>query len=313
MPALHSGSRRFGPAGYARFFHGLETDMPVAVPLALLVPMLLTAALGVFLPGLPLASAAWARSGRWEDVDWLPWLLCASYALLILLAPTSLNTDASELKHRHFILLYAVVGSWIVARAVQWISQRLRAGGRSGYLLWTASAALCLATVAFGRDNRPAKPDLQHMPWASAFFDVPLAPGIALTGSYIRTHSERGDLLVMSGAAMRGYMQSRQTELIGFADVATYLGRVELLEKQAGRKAALAAGRAAEVDGVVAAAGWSEACRRLNRMGVRWYVEDRTDAPHWDPTHQTAAFKAGAFAVYDAGAPSRGRCGAAGG
>lgn len=302
----------FGPASYARLFRGIEADMPVAVPLALLVPMLLTAALGVFLVGLPLVSAVWARSGHWEDVDWLPWLLCASYALLILLAPTSLNTDASELKHRHFILLYAVVGSWIIVRAVQWLSQWFRADGKTGYLLWTASAALCLATVAWGREHRPGKPDLQHMPWATAFFDVPLAPGIAQTGSYIRAHSERGDLLAMSGAAMRGYMQSRQTELIGFADVATYLGRAELLEQQAGRKAALAASRAAEVDGVVTAAGWREACQRLNRMGVRWYVEDRTDAPRWDPSHQTAAFKAGAFAVYDAGSPSRSRCGSAG-
>jgi len=111
---------------------------------------------------------------------------------------------------------------------------------------------------------------------------------------------------------MRGYMQSRQTELISFADVATYIGRVELLEKQAGQTGALAARRAAEVDDVVTAAGWGQACRRLHQMGVRWYIEDRTDAPGWDPSHETALFKAGAFAVYDAGSPSGSQCGLAG-
>lgn len=298
----------FGPADYLQFFHHAETSMPLAIPLALLVVMLLVATLGAFLIGLPLVTAVWARTGHWEDFDWLPWLLCAAYSLLILLAPTGLNTDASELKHRHFILLYAIVGAWSVTRITQWISQFAVRGRRVEYVLWSASAAMLVLTIALGRDVNPGKPSFIHMPWANGFFGVPVAPGIVQAGAYIRVHSERGDLMIMSGEAMRGYIQSRQTELISFADVATYLGRTELLEKQGGSASALAGRRAAEVNSVVTATAWATACHRLNQMGVRWYVENQPGLPNWDPLHSAAVFGAGEFAIYDAGSVSRSRC-----
>ncbi|WP_445146005.1 hypothetical protein [Dyella sp. Tek66A03] len=302
------GTLNFGPPDYLQFLQHTEASMPLAASLALLVAMLLAATLGVLLIGLPLVTAVWARSGRWEDFDWLPWLLCVAYSLLILLAPTGLNTDASELKHRHFILLYAIAGAWSIARSAQWASQFALNDRRVDYVLWPASAAVLLLTMTLGRDVNPGKPSLIHMPWASGFFDVPVAPGIAQTGAYIRAHSEQGDLMVMSGEAMRGYMQSRQTELIGFADVATYLGRTELLEKQRGIASTLASERAAEVNNVVTAAAWAAACARLNQMGVRWYVENQAGLPSWDPSHSEAVFSAAEFSIYDAGSEPRSRC-----
>ncbi len=301
----------FGPATYLRYFKHVESSMPVVAPLALLVLMLLAAALGAFLVVLPLVTLARARSGRWEDFDWLPWLLCTTYALLTLAAPTGLNTDASELKHRHFILLYAMVGGWSIACGLQWLSERMRRGRVTEYAWWLASAGVLMASMTWARDSNPAQPSLDHMPWARSFFGVPVAPGIVQTGAYIRSHSDRGDLMAMTGAAMRGYMQSRQTELIGFADVATYLGRSELLEKQGGAASALASQRGAEIDRMSMATSWGSACQRLNAMGVRWYVENQPELPRWDPSHSAAVYRAGDFVVYDAGSTSRSRCNAA--
>lgn len=298
----------FGPPRFLDFYHQQESWMPTALQLVLVVVLALMLGLAGFSVMLPVASVLWTRAHRWEMFDWFPWALCGSYALLILLAPTWLNTDASELKHRHFLLLYAAVGGWSVARALQLVT----------YVRWThvgverialAVFAIVIALVmVLGREAEPGRPDGRYIPWASKFYQSPNEPGLARAGAYLHGHAEPGDLLIMGGQAMRGYVMSRQTELVSVSDIAAYIGRVELLEKQGGNYAAIAAQRSADMGRVEAAGSWAEACGQLRSIGVRWYVENQPGLPRWDIGRAQAVLKAGDFGVYDAGTKAQSRC-----
>lgn len=298
----------FGPPRFLDFYHQQERWMPPALQLVLVAVLALLLALAGFSVMLPVVSLLWARAHRWEMIDWFPWALCGSYVLLILLAPTWLNTDASELKHRHFLLLYAAVGGWSVARALQLFP----------FLHWTHASVERMTLILFaliiglvmvvGRNAEPGRPASRYMAWASTFYGPPSEPGLARAGEYLRSHADAGDLLIMGGQAMRGYIQSRQTELVSFSDLATYIGRTELLEKQGGNYAALGARRSGDMGRIEAAGSWSEACRQLRAIGVRWYVENQAGLPKWDINRERAVLKVGDFGIYDAGSTAQSLC-----
>ncbi len=298
----------FGPPRFQAFYHQQEGWMPMALQLVLVLALALVFGLAGFAVILPVVVFLWVRARRWAEFDWFPWALCGTYVLLILLGPTWLNTDASELKHRHFLLLYAAVGSWCVARALQlvtvvaWDQAKVE---RVALLVFALTISLVMIG---GHRAEPGHPMVRYMPWAGTFYKSPNEPGLAQAGAYIHSHAVPGDLLMMGGQAMRGYIMSRQTELVSLADVAAYVGRVELLEKQTGPMADVAATRSAAVARVEAATSWPEACRRMREVGVRWYAENRQGLPQWDTGREHAAMNSGDFAVYDAGTRDQDRC-----
>lgn len=297
-----------GPQNYSQFFQRLVGSVPLPMTLVIGVLMILVATLGVFAIGLPVVTLIWARSGKWEDLDWLPWMLVGTYTLLLLLGPTGLNTDASELKHRHFILLYATVGAWTIARAIQCIGRPILVGKPQERIALIAFMVVVLLMVLLGRGAKPARPSLAHMPWANGFYDVRIEPGIAQVASHIRRHSTSGDTLMMSGFPMRGFLQSPLTELVSLSDVPAYIGQTELLEKKGGAMLSISATRSAEVEEIVTVRSWSAACHRMQKIGVRWYVESEAGLPRWDPSKSLAVFKAGEFALYDAGSAGQNDC-----
>ncbi|TBR36490.1 MULTISPECIES: hypothetical protein [Dyella] len=295
----------FGIPHLAATFHAWVASGHEFLALLIGPLLMLVAALGIWVLILPVMTIIQVRRRRWETADWLPWLLCATYTGLILLAPT-LNTDSSELRHRHFVLMYAIVVAWCFARAGECLPTFRAPSAELASL--GVSVLLVLVVMVVGRDARLGLPSLKHMPWATDFYGRPIAPGIAQAGTYLREHSQSGDILATSGQAMRGYMQSRQTELVSFADVPTYLGRVELLEKQDAASATLARERSAVIDGVVNADDWPGACARLAGASIRWFVVDQPHQPTWDPDHHSAVFQSGTFAIYDAGPAAARRC-----
>lgn len=296
------GALDAGPPRFLAFYNQQEAWMPVALQLVLVVLLALVLGLAGFAALLPVVTFLWVRARRWEAFDGFPWALCGAYALLILLGPTWLNTDTSELKHRHFPLLYAAVGAWCIARALQLVTAVAWDQPKVQRIVFAVFALVILGVMVGGRHAEPGRPPVRYLQWAGKYYDSPNEPGLAQAGAYIHSHAIPGDLLMMGGQAMRGYIMSRQTELVSLSDVAAYVGRVELLEKQTGAIAELAATRSAAVAGVEAATSWSEACRRMREAGVRWYAENRQGLPQWDTGRQRAVMNSGDFAVYDAGA-----------
>lgn len=294
------GMLGYGIATYSHFFYSVEEITPLAVTLIVGVPLLLIATLGALVVAFPAVTWAWARAGRWEDLDWLPWMLCGAYALLILIGPV-LDSDPSELKQRPFILLYALVGAWTFARAIELYGTPVLHKDRQERAVLGAFLVAVIVVIGLAKESKPARPFLARMQGAHRFYGVPIEPGLAKTASFIRSHSEPGDLVIMSGEALRGYIWSSLTELVSLSDVPTYIGRTEFLETQSAASLAIATKRTSEVSGIITAASWSIACHRMRQSGVRWYVEYQRDLPQWDPEKRIAVMRAGDFAVYDAG------------
>lgn len=303
--ALHSG-----PPKYLHFFQEIKGNTPLALVLILGVGMLFVATLGVFVIGLPIVAWLWARTGQWEDIDWLPWMLLGTYALLILLGPV-MDADPSELKQRHFILLYASVAAWTLARGVELANPATWDINRHQPATLSAFIAALLAIAVVGQDAKPARPLFDLMPGARRFYGVHIERGLAQVASYIRHHSQPGDLMIMSGNAMRGYIWSSLTELVSMADVPTYIGRTEFLEKEGGNALSIATKRSAVVDEITTAASWQMACDQMRKNGVRWYVEYQPNLPRWDPANRIAIMKGGDFVVYDAGLKAQSNCNSA--
>ena len=297
-----------GSPGSLKFYQTQAAWMPTAMLLPLAVSMIFVATLGVFAVALPLVTLLWIRAGKWEVFDWLPWALCGTYALLILLLPPALSSDPTDLKHRPFVMLYAVVGAWTIARTIQLLAFKTAASK------WTVRIALSVFAVAvplillIGHNSQPGRPSGEHMPWAANFFDSHVESGLVQVGTYIRENSEPGDLLIMPGQATRDHVTSELTELISLADVATYLGRTELMGVQSGPAAKIADKRSSEVNDLLAATSWREACQQMRRIGVRWYVENRAGQRLWDKAIERTAWKSGDFVVYDAGSKSQDGC-----
>lgn len=287
-----------GPTCYHDYVRNLRDEVSPVVAGSVGIGITFLAALGAFALAFPVVAWRWKRAGRWEGFDYLPVFLCLTFAWVAIAVP-ALGLEPSEFKQRHFLLLYAVVAGWTIARAVQLIHRRESfPPGAEGIAACGFAVAMLMVAVV-GRDNRPAQPLLAHMPWARVLFDVPIEPGVAQAAAYIRSQAEPGDVVMMSGPAVRGDLISPLVELVSMADVPAYLSRTDMLERKGGEWHKVARERGEQTEAIVSAGSWSEACNRMRDRGIRWYVEQREGWPRWDPDHTRAAQTFRGYRVYD--------------
>lgn len=272
-------------------------DAPRA--LLMLGPLLcLIASLGAAMIVYPLVLVLRRRASRLLPIDALPLLLMLVYLGLIWFAPTAGNGDLTEFKHRHFVLLYALVAGYGAARLGAW------AGARSAGLTTMLIVLVALVAMIANRDVNPARPRIASMPWGSDYFDRGVDVGLLPAAAFIRERSRRGDVLAMDLSASQADLNAPLAQLVALAGVPAYLARIDLQTRSACARA-LIAGRAQTVREVGAATQWESARERLRRDGVRWYVTPAGRAPGWDPTLKSAAFTSRGLAVYDAGSGGR--------
>ncbi|BCF98094.1 hypothetical protein PPGU19_026630 [Paraburkholderia sp. PGU19] len=294
---------RNGPEHLRLFFESLATH---SYGLALLVgiSMMLAAALGGFLIAYPIVAAWWCQSRRGEAIDLLPLLLCGSFALLWLIAPIPAASDASEYKQRHFILLYVLIGVWVIARLVQiGGSIELNTGGRR-WGGWIAFVGAIAATMVLGKNINPGEPTVEYMDWANHFYNLKITPGLAQVASFIRNNSKPGDTLAMAGDPVKDPLAGPLVELVSLSDVPAYLSRTDLLARKGGASATLANMRLRQIDQIVQSVDWTSACETMRRSGIRWYIRSDRSQRRWDAGNAQVAFQSGEFSVYDAGASS---------
>jgi hypothetical protein len=291
---------RNGPDHFRLSFESLLSH---SLGAALLVgtSMMLAAALGGFLIAYPVAAAWWCRSERREAIDLLPLLLCGSFLLLWLIAPVPAASDASEYKQRHFLLLYAMVGIWVVARMIQavgGIKLNTRTKRCVGWLVFMCAIA---AVMLLGRSVNPGEPAFRYMGWAKHFYNVKITPGLAQVARYIRDNSKPGDTLTMTGDPVNAELSGPLVELVSLSDVPAYLSRMDLLARKGGASVLLAKARLEQINKIVQSDNWASACETMRRTGIRWYVATDDTLPHWDAGKTNSVFREGMFSVYDAG------------
>lgn len=256
----------------------------VALPAGLL--LVFPVFLGVFTLLYPIA--LWLRHR--SAFDALPLLLLAGYAALMALAPIPANGDPTELTHRPFVLVYAVVAIWTVAVFVERVALR--------WVLAVAGAAL----VAWW----PLWPQAPRFSWGWNYYARTLAPGLLQAAGFLRREGKPGDVFAVQGL-QRGWEPIAQpgwvptdaaAELAALSGMPAYIARPYIHMAHGGERQLVALERHAALEAVAREARSSAALARLAALGVRWYVITGERGPIWDPQRDLAVFRDGTVAVY---------------
>lgn len=277
------------PTVYRGLYEGLTVlyGPQVAVPVGILLVFL--ACFSMFTFFYPASVWLARRSRGLEAIDAMPLALCVVYLLLIITAPLPPHGDATELAHRPFVLLYAVVAIWTVCGLVPWLEAR---GGWQERRIWLpllvcAALAVLWALHSTVRDWR----------WASAYR---VAEGLPPSARFMRDNWRPGDVMAVQGVRPGLVTTDLAIQLASMTGIPAYLARPFFHIVHGGRKQEVATRRYAELGAVAREPGAAAALERLRRLGVQWYVVAEKDrrGPRWDPERRQAAFVEGMVAVY---------------
>lgn len=235
-----------------------------------------------------------------ELMDLLPVMLIVAFLALTLFAPAAGTGDASEYKHRHFPLLYALVVVFTVCNFFARPPAAPDTGGRS-LLKYAALLAAFALVLVLGRDANPARPDVKTMPWAANFFDRPLTPGLLDAARYLKRESLPGDVLTTSKSWESPHPHSALIQSVSLTGLPTFIARPYLKAKRTACVRETAELRAAQLRKLGETKDWPRAKTLLRDNGVRWLLVPDAEEHEWDPSGKQAAFKSGNTLIYDAG------------
>jgi hypothetical protein len=259
----------------------------VAFPAGVL--LVFPAFLGIFTLLYPIA--LWLRHR--SAFDALPLLLIAGYGALMALAPVPANGDATELTHRPYVLVYALVATWTAAVLVQRIAVR--------WVLAVAGGAF----VASWPLNGPW-PEEPKFSWGWKYYARALTPGLAPAAAFLRREGKPGDLFAVQGL-QRGWTPRLRpgwvptdvaVELVALSGMPAYLARPYIHMARGGERQLEAQEREAVLEAVARETQPPAALARLAALGVRWYVVTGEPGPVWDRELALAVFRDRRVAIY---------------
>jgi hypothetical protein len=292
----------FGPLPYLEAIQRTANDWGNAAAALPAAALLLLATLGVWTAIFPVLFSwlAWRR--KLVAADGVPAFLCCAYVLLIFWAPAAQSGDLGEYKHRHFVLLYAIIVLWTL----------LRLGRLSQDIAWRSKAyAACAAALGPAvlvfllvaeRNVDPARP-LESLEWASSFYDVHIDPGIAQAADFIRARKRQGDMIAVDTVSAQSSELGPASELSSLTDMPIYVGRAELEGQREPQVAHLVEARLGDVRSVETSRTGPEAFDILRAHGIRWYVTLAPQLPVWDRDHHATTYKSGSVSVYETASP----------
>lgn len=274
---------------YAGWYEFLLQHYGASIALPLGVLLVFPAFLGIFLLLYPLA--LWLR--RRSAFDVLPLVLLAGYAALMALAPIPANGDPTELTHRPFVLVYAVIAIWTAAVLIEGVALR--------WVLALAGAAF----VALWLHIDPW-PEAPKFSWGWNYYARALTPGLPAAAAFLRREGRPGDAFAVQGLqqgwapiAQPGWVPTdAAAELAALSGMPAYLARPYIHMARGGERQLEAQERQAVLEAVARETQPAAALARLAALGVRWYVVSGERGPAWDPQLALAAFRARRMAVY---------------
>ena len=299
---LHFVHRRQEPTAYQGLYRGIETEFGEGVGTAAGILLVYPASLGVLVLLYPVTLALMRGRLQLAGVDGFPISLLATYAAVLLVAPIPAHHDATDLTHRPFVLLYAVVAAWTAAMLVRWLSEQ----GRHGKRLWqtlligTAIALPFLWTHA----AEMARPKFY---WSRPFAAHTISPELLAAAEFLRNTARPGDIFAAAPVTTREVGIDAPTELVALSAVPAYLVRYWIHEVFGGSSRIAARNRYVELVDVARARDPEQAMQRLAGLGVRWYVTTDPGEPKWDASHGRAIWARGEVAIYDSTAPQPAR------
>jgi hypothetical protein len=284
------------PTAYRGWYAKLldESGRAVAVPLGVLA--VFVAALGVFTIVHPIALILTARARSLTAADLVPVALVVAYLLLMITAPLSAHGDPTELTHRPFVLLYAIVAVWSAAALTEWAKERLRWPERKVFAT-AMSVSVLAALLVWPAAGLLARPKFM---WGWHHLTLKLDVGLLESAAFLRSHSRPGDTFAVSDLRLGWVATDTATQLQSLTGIPAYLSRPFVRMTQGDAHAVEALRRYGSLARVRDAAGLDDALDQLRTLGVDWYVvADREErGPRWDPQRQHAVFVQGMVAVY---------------
>jgi hypothetical protein len=269
---------------YHTWLPGLGAAAAIAAGTLLLIP----AILGVFVLLYPVSVLLLHRARRLERHDIVPAAVLVTYLLLVLAAPVPPHGDATELPHRPFVLVYAVIAVWTAAGFARWADGY---GGWRNARVRIAVLVLAALTALLGvwytvRDVR------LHRTYE-------VAAGLPQAARFLRAHAQPGDTFAVQGLARGPVYTDHAVQLVALTGMPAYLS-VPYMRATLGGQAEEVRARYEALAGIAQEKDQQAARARLRELGVRWYVVvDKAGGPRWDRARGQAAFSAADTAVYD--------------
>ena len=292
----------FGPPAYLDAIQTIADNWGNAAAALPAAALLLVAALGLWAVIFPALFAWLALRRRLLAADSVPALLCCAYALLIFWAPVAPNGSLGEYKHRHFVLLYAIVVLWTLLRLGRFapdIASRSKACAACAAALGPTALVLLLIIE---RKVDAARP-IDSLEWAKSLYDVHIDPGLAPAAGFIRAQRHHGDIIAIDAASAQSSLFGAASELSSLTDMPIYVGRAELEGHREPQVAELVEARLADVQNVGRSRTGAEALGILRVHGIRWYVALAPQLPVWDRNGDGATYKSGSVSVYETSSP----------
>jgi hypothetical protein len=277
------------PTAYAGWYSGLleSYGRGIAVPAGML--LILPAALGIFVLLYPASAFLAHRFGGLRGIDVVPAALVVGYVLVMIAAPIPAHHDATELTHRPFVLLYAVLAIWTVATLVKLLAARgvphlwrvlLLASGVALPLVWPQTGVLG---------------ELPKFDWGRQHYAYTVNEGLPQAATFIRHRSRPGDVIAVEGLAPGWVATDVATQLSSMTGVPAYISRPFI---HAGQRQEVALKRYFALKRVAAEESVPAALASLRELGVSWYVVVGKGGPRWDRGRGQAAFGEREVAVY---------------
>jgi hypothetical protein len=253
------------------------------------VLLIIPACLGIFLLLYPASVVLSWRADRLTAIDAVPLVVFVCYLLLVLTAPVPAYGDATELTHRPFVLLYAVVAVWTAAQFAQWISAQGGLGAPRIRLALLFAVALSVFAVL--------RYTVSDWRWR---YSYAVAQGLPEAASFMRSHWRPGDTLAAQGIRASLATTDLAIQLASMTGIPAYIALPFMQSARGGAYAKTAAERYVALQRVADRETVQDAMAALNALGVRWYVVAESDyrGPRWDPERRGAAFVDRMVAVY---------------
>ncbi len=294
---LHFVHRRQEPTAYQGLYQRIGTEFGEGVGTAAGILLVYPASLGLLVLLYPVTLALLRGRLQLAGVDGFPLALLVTYAAVLLVAPIPAHHDATDLTHRPFVLLYAVVAAWTAAMLVRWLSGQ----GRHGERLWQTLLLGSALALPFLWTNAAemARPKFY---WSKPFAAHTISPDLLAAADFLRSTARRGDIFAAAPLTTRWVGVDTPTELVALTAIPVYLARPWIHEVFGGASQIAARNRYLALGEVARARDPEQAMQRLVDLGVRWYVTTGPAEPKWDASHGRAIWARGAVAIYDSGA-----------
>jgi hypothetical protein len=207
-----------GPVGQLAAFDSLQAVAPRWVLLGVGLLYLLLASCGAMLV-LFAAGFVWsARHGTFRIERWYPVAVIAAYLLIIVAVPPTKMSSPTEMQHRAFVLVYAVLAAWCGGMAAAF----LRAQSHRLASIAVPAAAVLLLPIPFllspmaqyphglGRDA--------NSNWARPYVGQILPPGFFEAATYLREHSAPTDVVMAGSNYLCGPLQGLLERYVRFPE-----------------------------------------------------------------------------------------------